>query len=182
MEKISFLNIFKAFFKIGVILLGGGYVIIPIMKNELLQKRNWLNDDEICDYYCVSQCLPGIIAINMAILVGYKLLKLKGVIASVFGMALSPFIAIVLVAKLLTQIVNIPFMEGVFWGVNISVIILIYLTIKEMWQKSMADKFCYFWFFLILFLSVLKVSPALLILTSILFGFILCLIKDKNNA
>ena len=63
--KVSFWNIFSIFFKIGVILLGGGYVIIPIMQNELVEKRQWLSEDELCDYYCVSQCLPGIIAINM---------------------------------------------------------------------------------------------------------------------
>ena len=120
----SFWNIFKVFFKIGVILLGGGYVIIPIMQNELVEKRKWITNSELCDYYCVSQCLPGIIAINMSILVGYKLLKSKGVVASVFGMTLSPFVAILLIANILNFIIGISFIEGVFWGVNLSVIIL----------------------------------------------------------
>jgi len=181
MKEITFLNIFKVFFKIGVILLGGGYVIIPIMKTELLEKRNWLNDDEICDYYCVSQCLPGIIAVNMAILVGYRLLKFKGVIASVFGMSLSPVVSIIIVAKLLNQIVQIPFIEGFFWGVNLSVIILIYLTLKEMWFKSIIDKFSAFWFLLILILFILKISPVYLILFSIGFGVVLYFIKGEKN-
>lgn len=181
MKEISFLNIFKVFFKIGVILLGGGYVIIPIMKNELIEKRNWLSDDEICDYYCVSQCLPGIIAVNMSILVGYRLLKFKGVIASVFGMGLSPFVSIVIVAKLLNQIVQIPFIEGLFWGVNLSVIILIYLTLKEMWTKSIVDKFSVFWFIFILILFILKISPVYLIILSIIFGIILYFIKGEKN-
>ena len=73
--NIKLIDIYKIFFKIGAILLGGGYVIIPIMQNELVEKKKWLNEQELCDYYCVSQCLPGIIAINMSILVGYKLLK-----------------------------------------------------------------------------------------------------------
>ena len=97
MMQITFLNIFKIFFKIGAILLGGGYVIIPIMQSELVEKRKWLTEDELCDYYCVSQCLPGIIAINMSILVGYKMAKFKGVLASVLGMGFSPFIAIIIV-------------------------------------------------------------------------------------
>ncbi len=182
MEKVSFFNIFKAFFKIGLILLGGGYVIIPIMKTELLEKRNWLSDDEICDFYCVSQCLPGIIAINMSILVGYKLLKIKGVLASVLGMSLSPFVSIIIVAKLLNQIMQISFMEGLFWGVNLSVIILIYLTLKEMWKKSIVDNFTTFWFLFILVLSFFKISPAVLIILSIFLGFILQIVKDRKNA
>lgn len=181
MEKISFLNIFKAFFKIGVILLGGGYVIVPIVKTELIEKRNWLNKDELCDYYCVSQCLSGIIAMNMAILIGYKLSKLKGVIASVLGITFSPFVSIVLVALFLNQILNISFMKGIFWGVNLSVIVLIYLTVKDMWEKSLVDYFSWFWFIFILILTVLKISPIILIITSILLGFVIQLIKEKKN-
>lgn len=180
--KVSFWKIFLIFFKIGVILLGGGYVIIPIMKDELVEKRNWLNEQELCDYYCVSQCLPGIIAINMSILVGYKLLKFKGTIASLFGMMLSPVVAILIVAHLLNKIISLPCMDGVFWGVNLAVIVLIYLAIKEMWQKSIVDKFCVFWFLLILILSILKISPVILILSSITLGIVFYFIKDRKNA
>ena len=178
----SFWNIFSVFLKIGAILLGGGYVIIPIMQSELVEKRKWLTEDELCDYYCVSQCLPGIIAINMSILVGYKMAKYKGVLASVIGMSVSPFVAIIVVANLLNQIINMPFIEGVFWGVNLAVIVLIYLALKEMWQKSIVDLFSAFWFLLILSLSILKINPVILILSSIALGIIIYFIKEKKNA
>lgn len=180
--KVNFINIFITFLKIGAILLGGGYVIIPIMQSELVEKRNWLNEQELCDYYCVSQCLPGIIAVNMSILVGYKLLKTKGVLASILGMSFSPFIIIILIANILNKISNIPFIDGIFWGVNLSVIVLIYLALKEMWQKSIVDLFSSIWFALILILTVLKVSPVILIISSILVGAILHLIKGEKNA
>ena len=182
MLKPNFYNIFKAFLKIGAILLGGGYVIVPIMKDELIEKRNWLNEDELYDFYCVSQCLPGIIAINISILVGYKLAKLKGVLASIFGICFSPIIAILIVANLITQITNISFMESIFWGVNLSVIVLIYLTIKEIWKKSIVDIFSGFWFVLILILSILKVSPVILIISSIILGILICLLKARKDA
>lgn len=180
--NIKLIDIYKIFFKIGAILLGGGYVIIPIMQRELVEKRNWLTEQELCDYYCVSQCLPGIIAINMSILVGYKLLKLKGAIASILGIITSPIIAILIVANLLDKIMHIPFIDRVFWGVNLSVIVLIYLAIKEMWQKSIVDVLSGFWFILILTLSLLKISPIILILSSIAFGAILYFIKRGKNA
>lgn len=182
MEKITLFNIFKVFFKIGVILLGGGYVIVPIMKDELNFKRNWLYDDEIYDYYCVSQCLPGIIAANMAILVGYRLKKFKGALVSLFAMSLSPFVSIVIVAILIQKIMSISFIEGLFWGVNVSVIILIYPTIKDMWEKSIVDFKTLGWFLLILILFILKVSPVLLIIVSITVGLLVQLIEDKKNA
>ena len=161
------LKIFLAFLKIGAILLGGGYVIVPIMKNELIEKRKWIEEDELLNFYCISQCLPGIIAINMAILVGYKLNKLKGAIIALFAISLSPFISIIIIANLLEKITNLSFLQGLFWGANIAVIILIYLTIKEMWQKSMINTFCYIWFALILTLALLKISPIILIILSI---------------
>lgn len=182
MEKINLKNLFFLFFKIGVVLLGGGYVIIPIMKTELIEKRKWLNENELLDFYCVSQCLPGIIAVNMSILVGYKLLKFKGALISVFAMSLSPFISIVIVAGLLDKITKLTFIEGVFWGVNLSVIVLIYLALKEMWHNSIKDKFCIFWFIFILVSSLLKVNPFLLIIGSILVGILLNKFqKTKEN-
>jgi chromate transporter len=180
--NLSFLNIFLIFLKIGAILLGGGYVIIPIMQSELVEKRQCLSEDELCDYYCVSQCLPGIIAINISILVGYKMAKFKGVLASILGIACSPIVAIIIVANLLNQIIDLPFIEGIFWGVNLAVIVLIYLALKEMWQKSIVDLFSVFWFLFILILSILKVNPAILIIYSIVLGLIIYFIKEKKNA
>ena len=182
MINSSFLNIYLAFLKIGAILLGGGYVIVPIMQSELVEKRNWLTEQELCDYYCVSQCLPGIIAVNMSILVGFKLLKTRGIFASVLGMATSPVIAILLIANALNQIMNISFIDGIFWGVNLSVIVLIYLAVKEMWTKSIVDFFSAFWFLLILVLSILKVNPIYLILGSIALGLLIYFIRGKKNA
>ena len=181
MKKISFFDVFNVFLKIGIILLGGGYVIIPVMKSELIEKRNWLNEDELCDYYCVSQCLPGIIAANMSILVGYKMAKIKGALAAILGMSFSPFISIVIIAHLLNKILAIPFIESLFWGVNLSVIVLIYLALKEMWSKSIVDIFSAFWFIFILFLALIKVNPAFLIIGSIVLGIIFQIIKERKD-
>ena len=172
---------FKVFLKIGAILLGGGYVIVPIMKGELVEKRKWLSENELIDYYCLTQCLPGIIAINMSILVGYKLRKLLGALVCVFAISLSPIFVILLLANLISKIINIPFIEGVFAGVNLSVIILIYLTVKEMWKKSLIDGLTYVWFFVILGLSFLKISPVILITSSLIFGLVLQFVKDLKN-
>ena len=97
---------FKVFLKIGAILLGGGYVIVPIMKGELVEKRKWLSENELIDYYCLTQCLPGIIAINMSILVGYKLRKLLGSLVCDFAISLSPIFVILLLANLISKIIN----------------------------------------------------------------------------
>ena len=181
MKEISLINIFKVFLKIGAILFGGGYVIVPIMKEERIEKRNWIDEVELADYYCVSHCLAGLIAINMAMLVGYKLRKIKGAVVSVFAMMVSPVVCIILIANLIEKISKLSFMDSVFYGVNISVIVLIYLAIKDIWHVSLKDKFSAFWFLVILFLSILKINPVYLIVGSIAFGILLQLIKNIQN-
>lgn len=181
MKEVSIINLFKVFFKIGVILLGGGYVIVPILNEELVKKRNWLSSDDVINYYCMSQCLPGIIAINTSILVGYKLKKLQGVFVSLFAMVLSPFLSIILIAHCINKIMGVAFIDSIFYGVNLAVIVLIYLTLKDMWEKSISDKFTFFWFLFILILSLLKINPVILVLASIIFGIFLKKITDIKN-
>lgn len=182
MQKPTLLNIFKVFVKIGLILLGGGYVIIPIMQNEIVEKRGWIDKDELLDYYCVSQCLPGIIAINMSILVGCKLARTKGAVVSVLAMSFTPFVSIVIIATFMQKIMHLKYIEGLFWGINLCVIVLIYLALKEMWKKTMVDIFAVAWFILVLVLSILKISPAILIIASILFAVTLEAFKRRKDA
>ncbi len=181
MEKVSLFNIYKAFFKIGLILLGGGYVIVPIMQDILVDKRNWITKEDLVDFYCVAQCLPGIVAINTSILTGYKLLKLKGAITAVIGLFSSPVISIIVIAKFINHIIKIPFIESIFWGVNIAVIVLIYLALRDIWQKSMSDIFCYIWFLIILGLSFLNINPAILVIASIILGLLIQKVRKEGH-
>ena len=73
MKKISLIKLFLIFVKIGAILLGGGYVILPILRNEFIERRSLINDDDLMDYFALSQTLPGIIAANISMFIGYFL-------------------------------------------------------------------------------------------------------------
>ncbi len=181
MEK-SLYEIFKVFFKIGTLLLGGGYVILPIMQSELVEKRGWIDNDELCEYMALSQSLPGLIAANLSIFVGYKLKRTMGAITAIFGMVLPAFLFIVVLAKILEELINLRFIQGIFWGVGIGVLVLIYLAIKEIWSKSIKGRFT-FWVFFIVFLCslCLKISPAILIILAILTGVIRQFILNRNK-
>ena len=136
MEKTLY-QIFKTFFKVGTLLLGGGYVILPLLQSELVDKKNWINDDELCEYYALSQSVPGIIAANTAIFVGYKLRRTAGAFAATLGIVMPAFISIIIVARLLEEIIKLKFIQSIFWGVGIGVLILIFLAVKEMWRKAL---------------------------------------------
>ena len=172
MEK-TFWNIYKTFFKIGTLLLGGGYVILPLMQNEMVEKKQWLNDDEVCEYYALGQSVPGIIAANMSIFVGHKLLGQRGAFAAATGIVTPAFLAIVLIANILKELVELPMIESIFWGVGIGVVLLVFLAVKEMWNKSIVDKFSFAIFAGSFILSaILKVSPMFTIIASAIFGII----------
>lgn len=170
MEK-TFYNIFKTFFKVGTMLLGGGYVILPLLTSELVDKKQWVTVDELSEYYALSSSLPGIIAANTAIFTGRKLAGSKGALAAIIGVTLPAFIAIVLLASVLSEIAHFKSVEYIFWGVGIGVITLLFLAVKEMWGTCITNKYSAILFGGCLLVALFtNVSPALIIISVILIG------------
>ena len=187
MDK-SFYNIFKTFFKVGILLLGGGYVILPLLTSELVEKKKWITSDELCEYYALGASLPGIIAANTAIFTGRKLSGTTGAIAATLGMTTPAFLAIILLASILSEIVAKPSIQHIFWGVGIGVIVLLFLAVKEMWTKCVTDKFTIVVYLICLIAALSgKIPLALIIIGAILTGIIVKHIelmkkgKDKEN-
>ncbi len=181
MEK-SFWSIFKTFFKVGTLLLGGGYVILPLLTSELVEKKHWITSDELCEFYALGASLPGIIAANTAIFTGRKLLGRKGAIAATIGVVLPSFLAIVLLASILSEIVDKPGVQHIFWGVGIGVITLLFLAVKEMWTKCVVDKFSICVYSVCLILAFTRVIPlSLIVILALVSGIIFQRIEDKKN-
>lgn len=182
MDK-NFYGIFKTFFKVGTLLLGGGYVILPLLTSELVDKKKWITSEELCEFYALGASLPGIIAANTAIFTGRKLLGTKGAIAATVGMVLPAFLAIVLFASILSELITKPSVQHIFWGVGIGVIVLLFLAVKEMWKKSVTDKFSILTYIICLALALSgKVPPSITIIFALFFGIFWQKIEDlKKN-
>ena len=175
-------QIFKTFFKIGTLLLGGGYVILPLLQAELVDKKQWINNDELCEYYALGQSVPGIIAANVSLFVGYKLKGISGAIAAITGIIIPAFTAIIILARIMSEFVGLKSIQSIFWGVGIGVILLIFLAVKEVWRKSVVDKFSCFVFVLIFILSAcFKVPPAILVIFAVFLGLGLRISKKINR-
>ena len=179
MKKISLLQLYLIFLKIGAILLGGGYVILPIITSELCKKRKLLAEEDIINYFALSQSLPGIVAANISMFAGYKLRGKSGVIAAMLGIITVPFISIVLLASVLGMVAENKYVQGAFWGVGVAVIALIMLTVREMWQKSKRGLFFYIIFLSALIaLLIFKLPP---IQTIIIFALVGIILKGVNK-
>lgn len=178
----SFFSIYKAFFKIGILLLGGGYVILPLLTSEISEKKKWLTSDELCEYYALSTSLPGVIAINTAVFTGLKLSGIKGAIASITGIVTPAFLAIIIFASILDEIIHFNLIKYTFWGVGIAIITLLFLAVKEMWSKSVNDKYTYIIYCISLILAlIVNVSPVWIILTAIMISIVIQMKNEGEN-
>ncbi len=172
MDK-SFYAIFKTFFKVGTLLLGGGYVILPLLQSELAEKKQWISNDELSQFYAISTSLPGIIAVNTSIFTGRKIAGRKGAIASVLGVITPSFLAIVFLASFLLKISGFYLVKSVFWGIGIGVISLLFFAIKEMWGKCVNDSFSTGIFIFCLILSLIfHFSPVVIVILAVIFGIL----------
>ena len=72
------LQLFSTFFKIGLFTFGGGLAMIPLISRETVEKHKWVTDDEILDMIAIAESTPGVIAVNSATYVGYKVNKIWG--------------------------------------------------------------------------------------------------------
>ena len=179
---MSLFKLFIIFVKIGAILLGGGYVILPIMTSEFVDKRKLVSHEDIIDYFALAQSLPGIIAANISMFIGYKLRGKWGAVAAMLGVTFVPFWSIVLLASVLASLINNSYIQGALWGVGVSVIALIMLTVREMWQKSNKNRFFYTIFILTLTtLLIFKLSPIQTILLFTTLGVIFKRFKEVGE-
>ena len=178
---MSLIKMFLLFIKIGAILIGGGYVILPILKSEFVDKHKLITEEELVNYFAISQSLPGIVATNIAIFVGYKLKRSLGAILAVCGLTFVPFWTIVLLASIIKEFAETDYLQGIFWGVAIGVTVLLISATKEFWEKSIIDTPS-FLLFLFMFIVLIKTStsPAIIIVSAGILGITIKLITSKG--
>ncbi len=171
---MSLFKLFFIFVKIGAILLGGGYVILPIMQNEFVERRSLISKEELIDYFAISQSLPGIVAANISMFVGYKLKGKFGALVGMFGIIFVPFWCIIFLASVLSLFLSNIHVAGLMWGVGVAVVALILLTTRELWQNSKRDLFfCLIFLCSLVSLLIFKLSPIQTILIFSVFGVLI---------
>ncbi len=129
-------DLFLLFFKIGLFTFGGGYAMLPLLQDELVKKRRFLEDEELLDLYSVGQCTPGIIAVNVATFIGYKRCGIKGAVAATAGMVMPSLLIITLLAAVLEKYMHNRYVSYAFAGIRICVAALIADIVYGLWKKS----------------------------------------------
>lgn len=167
----SYVELFLLFFKMSAVTFGGGYAMLPILEREIFAKRSWLSKEEIIDYYAVSQGLPGIIAINVAIFIGKRQKGFWGGVVAALGIVAPCIIIITAIATFLGQIHHYPAVQKSFLGISIGVTALIFSAIIDLWKKAIFNV-ASFILFILAFILIQRgnLSPIALIFIAGIFG------------
>ncbi len=116
---------FFTFFKIGLFTLGGGYAMIPLIEEEVVNRHKWMTREELLDVIAIAQSCPGVFAINVSTFVGYRLRKTRGAVTTALGTAMPSFIIILLIAMFFRQFQDNPYVAAIFRGIRPAVVALI---------------------------------------------------------
>ena len=159
------LKLFAAFARVGVLTFGGGYAMIPMLEREIVDRRGWATSEELMDYYAVGQCTPGVIAVNTATFIGYKVAGNLGGIVATLGVVFPSFAIITLIAGILQNFADIPAVKSAFAGIRVCVCVLIFNSVVKLWKSAVKDKAALVLCLLVFVLSVFfDISPIVFVL------------------
>lgn len=124
-SDISYLTLFRTFFSIGMVTFGGGYAMIPLIEEKVVNRYKWIDKQQFLDLIAIAQSCPGVFAINISTFIGYKLKKEAGATFCAFGTAAPSFLIILLIAMFFHQFQDNKIVAAIFAGIRPAVVALI---------------------------------------------------------
>ena len=171
---MNLLPLFLSFAKVGVMTFGGGYAMIPILEREIVDKQGWASSEELMDYYAVGQCTPGVIAVNTATFIGYKVAGVPGGIIATLGIVFPSLVIITIIAGILTSFSDLPAVKSAFAAVRVCVCVLIFNAVVKLWKGAVKDKAALCLFLAVFLLSLFfDLSPVVFVLFCAAAGILL---------
>ena len=133
---VGLFSMFLSFAKIGAFLIGGGYAMLPLLEDEIVRRKRWSTSEEASDFFAHAQLLPGVIAVNTAMLVGNRLRGLAGNVVAALGVVSVPFALIAAYAVAYSQLSDMPAVMKVLEGVRPAVAGMMLAMGWNMMRKS----------------------------------------------
>ena len=124
-SKVSLWRIFATFFKTGLFTFGGGYAMISILEEELVANKRWITADDMLEMLVIAESTPGVIAVNTATSVGYRLRGVLGALIATFGVVLPSFVIITALSFFIQAFQANSWYQAAFTGIQACVTILV---------------------------------------------------------
>ncbi len=167
------IDLFTVFFKMGAFTFGGGYAMLPIIQEEIVDKRQWATNEEVIDYYAIGQCTPGIIAVNTATFIGYKRKGILGGTIATLGLVAPSVLIITVIARFFKHFQDYAPVQHAFAGIQAAVVALIVSAVMKMYKQSVNDGLGIFLFGISFFIiAFFNLSPIIVIILAALVGII----------
>lgn len=131
-----FFQLFWTYLKIGTFTLGGGYAMLPLIQREVVDRKGWIDEEEFLNMIALAQAAPGLIAVNSAIFIGWRVGGWKGVCGAVLGAVLPSFLIILAIAMVFQDWKELPAVEAAFKGIRPAVVALIAAPLVKMAKSA----------------------------------------------
>lgn len=166
-------DLFWTFCKIGALTFGGGYAMLPLIQREIVENKKWSTEKEILDYYAVGQCTPGVIAVNTATFIGYKLKGIIGGIVATLGVIFPSIVIILIIATFLQNFADLAIVQSAFAGIRVAVVALIITTVVKLIKSSIKNYLGVIIAIIAFVISAfIGLSPVYVVIAAALTGFI----------
>ena len=176
------LDLFKVFFKIGLFTFGGGYAMIPFIQKEIVEKNGWITDEEILDIFAIAEATPGVIAVNTATFVGYKIAGVMGSIFATLGVVLPSFFIIIIIAYFIKDFLSIKIISNAFKGIRAGVIVLIIGAITKLSKNNKLNAFNIIITILAFLVSSFTgISTIIILFIALVVGILFSILKHKGG-
>lgn len=184
MKNFSYRTLFKSMFTTSAFTLGGGLVFLPILKEKFVDKLGWVEEDEIYDMFAIVQSVPGIIAINVSLLLGKRVAGNKGMIISMIGMILPPFIILYIISYFYNLFIANPIITNLLFALQACVAALIISVALSMFNTILKeDKMYNIVLFSIVFILIFffEINIFYIIITTLCLALIRYFIKVGDS-
>ena len=177
----TLIDLFFTFCRIGGLTFGGGYAMLPMIQKEIVEEKKWATEEEVLDYYAVGQCTPGIIAVNTATFIGYKVQGIIGAIVATLGVVFPSLIIITIIAALLKNFASYAIIQHAFSGIRVVVIALIISAILKLAKTSIKNSITLI-IAILAFISVafVNLSPIYIVVAAACVGLISKFIRGRK--
>lgn len=168
-----YLKLFMIFFRVGAFTFGGGYAMVPIIQKEIVEKEGLIDSEDFLDIIAVAQSLPGAIAVNTSVFVGYKLVGMLGAAAALLGTVLPSLIVIIILAIFYNQIKDLASVQMFFQGVRPAIVALIFMSAIKLSKSIKKVYFNYaMMFFAFIGIIFLNIHPIFVIIGCAIAGLL----------
>lgn len=149
-KTVTLTSLYRSFAWVGAVLFGGGYAMLPLLEREVVERRQWCTHEEMAELYALAQVVPGVIAVNTAMLIGHRYRGARGAVVATLGMVSVPIGIILTIATFFSLVTQWPLLARVFVGLRPAVAGLLLATALRMvgrgcgssWQWGVAMLAC----------------------------------------